>query len=192
MKLVVGLFGLLLFFGSFVYRNGLTRSAELASELNGEDTKYGMIGEGPPLCHWEVTPPEKVMSESKSESILISTKNDTDTECQTNLMLRAPGFDLSPNKEEQIVKLGATSSGSLSWILTPRKTGTFELAVSDVLNTKIFGVTVTNTFGLSTSQAKFASFLGSIFGPMFTVPWWWDRIRGKRQKQNQQNPENSS
>jgi hypothetical protein len=110
---------------------------------------------------------------------VINLHNKSERDCESNISLRAPGFDISPPKEEQKITIPPKNSGSLSWIIIPRKTGSYDLIVADVLNTKIIGITVTNLFGLSPTQAKAFSILGSLFGPMFTVPWWWDRWQRK-------------
>ena len=85
------------------------------------------------------------------------------------------------NSEEEI-NLKTKENGSMSWIISPRKTGTYEIAVSDPLNSKVFGINVTNMFGLSAVQAKSASILGTIFGPMLTVPWWWEKWFQRKKK----------
>ena len=88
------------------------------------------------------------MSENKTEGLTINLKSPKETECESTISLQAPGFDISPSKEEQTVNLPPAKSGSISWILSPRKTGTYEISVSDQINTKIFGITVNNIFGL--------------------------------------------
>lgn len=184
MKTILGILGLILFITSVVLSINLVHGEKLASKLNDEKNSYGMI-EGALPCTWEVPVPERVMSENKTQAIVISVKNSLDVPCESLISLRAPNFTIAPAKEEQKITLLASASGSLSWILSPHKTGTFEIAVSDALNSKIFGITVTNTLGLTAAQAKIFSILGTLFGPMFTVPWWWEKL--KQRKQNQVN-----
>lgn len=181
-KKFIAFAGILLFLSALVMGNALRKGEKLASALDDEKKVFAIM-EGPPPCTWEAKVPERVMAENKSQAIVVEVTNSADVDCESTLSLRAPGFDMSPPKEEQKITLKSASKGSLSWILTPRKTGTFELAVSDIINTQIFGITVNNVFGLSTSQAKLFSIVGSLFGPMFTVPWWWDKLRGRKQKQ---------
>ena len=172
--------GLVIFIISLAYFN-ILQSGERNAEIGDSQTEsYGIISEGPIPCSWDVQQPTRVMSESKSQAILINLENSTPEKCESVLSLRAPGFTISPLKEEQKIAIDASKSGSLSWILIPQKSGSFEFTVSDQLNTKIFGVTVTNTFGLNVVQAKIASIIGTLFGPMFTIPWWWDRFRKKK------------
>lgn len=180
---IFGFAGLLLILISILNINSLIKGDKAALTLDRENRAYGSIGDGPIPCEWEVKTPERIISENKSQAILINISNQFDEKCETVLSLRAPVFDISPIKEEQTIALDASKSGSLSWILTPRKSGTYEFAVSDLINTKVFGITVTNTFGLNVVQAKILSILGTLFGPMFTIPWWWDRLR-QRKKDN--------
>ncbi|MBI4067622.1 hypothetical protein HY407_04515 [Candidatus Gottesmanbacteria bacterium] len=163
----------------------LNSDEKQAFSLDNEKISYGSVGEGPLPCAWEVKDPERVMSEEKSQALVVKVSNKYDEDCQSILTLSAPGFDLSPNKDEQTIALRKKGKGSLSWIITPRKSGTFEIAISDILNTKIFGITVTNVFGLNAMQAKIASIFGGLFGPMLTVPWWWDRLRRKQKQEVQ-------
>jgi hypothetical protein len=182
-RILIGLLGLLIFLSGLVLGLALLTGRFQALALDAEETIYASIDPDAPLpCFWEVEPPERVMAEDKSQAVLVRTSNLGDKECASLLSLRAPGFDLSPLKEEQEATLPAQAKGSLSWILTPRKTGTYTIAVSDLLNTKIFGITVTNVFGLSTNQAQVLSVFGSLFGPMLTLPWWLDKFRQRKAK----------
>jgi len=181
-KKFIAIAGILLFLSALLLGNSLRKGENLASALDDEKNVFAIM-EGPPPCTWEVNVPERVIAENKSQAIVVEVSNSADVDCESTLSLRAPGFDMSPPKEEQKIILKSAGKGSLSWILTPRKTGVFEIAVSDIINTRIFGITVKNVFGLTASQAKLFSIVGSLFGPMFTVPWWWDKFRGRKQKQ---------
>lgn len=187
-KALVALFGVALLIITINFRSNLVENENEAYAKDKEDKSYGMIS-GPLPCKWEVNPPERVQSENKSQSIVITIVNEYDgEECESLISLRAPGFDLSPVKEEQKINLKEKQEGSLSWIISPRKAGSYEIAVSDPLNSKVFGISVTNMFGLSAVQAKTASFLGTIFGPMLTVPWWWEKWFMKRKREDNQTP----
>lgn len=177
-KQVLAVCGLIILLTAVMFNNGIAKGERIAASLNNETKSHGII-DGPPPCNWEIKDPEPVMSENKTQAILINTSNLLDENCETLLYLRAPNFDISPNKEEQKIVLESTSSGSISWIITPKKTGSYELSITDNLNTKIYGINVKNMFGLTAVQAKIASTLGTVFGPMLTIPWWWDRLRKK-------------
>ena len=189
---IIALVGVVLFVISLQFYYRIDQGNKLASALNEEKKVYGMIGDDvPPPCTWDVQLTERVMAENKSQAIVVEAANSIDVSCESILALRAPGFDISPPKEEQKISLTTGNKGSLSWILTPRKTGTFDVTVSDILNTKIFGITVTDMFGLTATQAKTFSVVGGLFGPMFTVPWWIERFWNRRkQKQGGQKEEN--
>ncbi len=180
-KALVGLLGILLCGASIFYIRSLSAGEKKASALDNTKTVYGSVGGDILPCTWDVKFPERVMPENKSGSVLVEASSSADAACESTISLRAPSFDVSPNKEEQKINLPAGKKGSLSWILTPRKTGIYEISVSDILNTKIFGITVTNTFGLTAVQAQLASTVGGLFGPMLTLPWWWDRLRNHKQ-----------
>jgi hypothetical protein len=177
---ISGIFGVLLFFIGILLGGYLVMAEKLAASRDNTKKSYGMVAEGPLPCKWEIAPPPKVMSEDKSQAIVIKVENLLDTTCESVFTLQSPGFDINPNKPDHIISLPASRSGSLSWILTPRKTGTYDISISDTLDTKIFGITVTNTFGLTALQAQIFSFAGSLFGPMFTIPWWWEKLRKKK------------
>lgn len=178
-KTISALFGLILLGVSITVFLLLRSGEKLALSKDTKKVAFGAI-DGPPQCAWEVKSPERVMAENQSQALLIEFTNPTDVECESTLSLRAPGFDLSPAKEEQTVKFRSGESGSLPWIVVPRKTGTYEITLTDMINTRVFGITVTNVLGLSAMQAKLFSLFGTIFGPMFTVPWWWDRLRKEK------------
>ncbi len=183
-KFIIGILGVLLFLGAVILHSRIQDGEKQAALLDDETHAYGMIDENaPPPCSWEVNTPEKVMSENKSQAVVVKTSNSADVGCEILLSLRAPSFDMSPTKEEQKVTLPKGGNGTISWIISPRKTGTYEMTISDILNTKVFGITVTNMFGLSALQAQVASIAGGLFGPMLTVPWWWDRLRGRKKKE---------
>lgn len=179
-KALIGTCGIIIFVFCLITGINLVRNESSALALDDKKTRFGMISDdAPPFCTWEVELPERVMSEDKSQAVVMHTKNAAKKDCESYISLRAPGFDISPAKEEQKITLPAQGKGSISWIITPRKSGAYEIAVSDALNTKILGVTVTNIFGLDAIQAKLFSTVGGIFGPMMTIPWWWDRWRRK-------------
>lgn len=190
-KTLLGIIGTILLISALYLLPTLFQAEQQATKLDDTKKSYGMIDDTIPMCTWEVQSPEKVMTEDKSQAVQIKTSNPADKECLTFLSLRAPGFDISPTKEEQKIAVPPQGKGSISWILTPDKTGTFEVSISDSLNTQIYGITVTNIFGLSTIHAKILSAIGGLFGPMLTVPWWWDRLRGKKQKKEQTNEEDT-
>lgn len=185
-KGVLAFSGLILLVVGISLGNTLRQGTSEALAKDGTKKKFGMIASDIPQCVWDVAEPDRVMAENKSQAVVINTKNPESKPCESFISLRAPDFDMRPPKEEIKVSLPAKRNGSISWIIKPRRTGTYEMAVSDVLNTKILGITVTNVYGLTAGQAKALSTVGSLFGPMLTVPWWWDWYRRRKQKQPEQ------
>ncbi len=179
----IGGFGLVLFLASLLLGIGVLAGEQRASSLDDEQTIHAAISEDlPPLCSWDVNLPERIMAENRSQAVVVRAANSADRECQSALAFRAPGFDVSPAKEEQKIAIPAGGNGSLSWILTPRRTGTFQITVSDLLNTRVMGIDVTDVYGLTAVQAKLVSLVGGLFGPMLTMPWWVEKWRRRKEK----------
>ncbi len=186
-KLLIGFLGIVLFLSAVLLHNRLLEDEKKALAVDSQKHANGVV-QGPPLCSWEVSPPDRVMAENKTQAILIAVRNKEKETCESYIALRAPSFDTNPPKEEQKISLQPNQKGSLSWILTPRRTGTFELSVSDSIDTKIFGITVKNIFGLTSAQAKVFSFIGTLCGPMLTIPWWIERWHKKKQEPQKPKP----
>ncbi|MCU0500308.1 MAG: hypothetical protein MUC51_00830, partial [Anaerolineae bacterium] len=173
LKTIIAIAGVLLFVVGLVLAIGLLAGALRAASLDDTKTIHAMIGDDvPPFCTWEASLSERVMTQNTSQAVLVKLNNPADRECQSTIALRAPGFEISPMREEQKIALAAGATGSLSWIVSPRRTGTYQIAVSDILNTQILGVTVKDEYGLTATQAKLLALVGSVLGPMLTVPWW--------------------
>lgn len=192
-KTLVAAIGILVLASALFLNSTVQNGEKKAAALNNTKKVFGMISDdAPPPCVWDVQPPEKVMSEDKTQSVVVRFKNPEKKPCETYLSLRAPNFDTTPSKEELKISVPPGKTGSVSWILIPRKTGTYELAISDILNTSIYGITVTNIFGLNASQAKILSMLGSLFGPMLTIPWWVDKWFQRKKKQEPKKEDNGN
>ena len=151
------------------------------------DTKHGMVVSDFPPCTWDLGMPQRVLSENNSQTIVINATNTADADCQSELSLLAPGFDISPRKDTQTVTAKPQGQGSIAWIVIPHKSGSFDIVISDGLKTQVAGITVTNILGLTATQAQICSILGSLLGPMFTVPWWVERWQ-KRKRPKEQAP----
>jgi exosome complex RNA-binding protein Csl4 len=177
-RTIIAVAGIVLFLVGLILGISLILDALRAASLDEANTIHAAISDdAPPFCTWEASLSTKVMTQNTSQALLVQVSNPADKECQSTLALRAPGFEISPMRDEQRVALTAGGAGSLSWIVTPLRTGTFQIAVSDILNTQILGVTVKDEYGLTTTQAKLLALIASLFGPMLTVPWWVDRLK---------------
>ena len=190
MKTIIAVAGIVLLLVGLVLGISLILDALRAASLDETNTIHAAISEdASPFCTWEASISARVMTQNTSQAILVKLSNPTDKECQSTIAPRAPGFEISPMREEQKIALAAGATGSLSWIVSPRRTGTFQIAVSDILNTQILGVTVKDEYGLTAAQAKLLALVGSILGPMLTVPWWLDRFKlGKLRPKGEAQP----
>ena len=189
MRTILAVAGVLLFLVGLVLAFSLIVGALRAASLDETNTIHAALSEdAPPFCTWEASISARVMTQNTSQAVLVQVRNLADRECQSTIALRAPGFEISPAREEQKIALKAGGTGSLSWLVTPHRTGTFQIAVSDILNTQILGVTVKDEYGLTASQAKLLALIGSLFGPMLTVPWWVDKLNLRKPKREAQQP----
>ncbi len=179
-----GLIGLALFLlalGAGISILGISQSAQSRDQF---DKGYGSVAGDTPLCLWEINSTQRVLSENASHSITINATNAYDVDCESVLTFLAPGFDISPRKEDLIVTAKPKCQGSIAWVVTPQKSGSFEIVVTDGIDTRIIGITVTNILGLTAAQAQIFSVLGTLFGPMFTIPWWIDRVQQRKRQQS--------
>jgi len=189
MRTILAVAGVLLFLVGLVLAFSLIVGALRAASLDETNTIHAALSEdAPPFCTWEASISARVMTQNTSQAVLVKVSNPADRECQSTISLRAPGFEISPAREEQKIALKAGGAGSLSWLVTPHRTGTFQIAVSDILNTQILGVTVKDENGLTAAQAKLLALVGSFFGPMLTVPWWVEKLNLRKPKRESQQP----
>jgi hypothetical protein len=128
----------------------------------------------------------RVISESDSESLSVVLGNDTLGECEISVHLSAPNFDISPTDDSRTVNVPPAQSVTVVWILSPRKSGSFQVAVTAGLDSAVVGLTVTNVLGLTPQQAKILSLVATFLGPMLTAPWWYDRLKEARTKKTAQ------
>ena len=124
----------------------------------------------------------RVISETDSESLSVVLGNDTPGECEVSVHLSAPNFDISPTADSRTVAVPPAQSVTIVWILSPRKSGSFQVAVTAGLDSVVIGLTVTDVLGLTPQQAKILSMVAAFLGPMLTAPWWYERIKEARAK----------
>jgi hypothetical protein len=176
----MGLAGLVIFLLAIGAGALLLSTHQSAQSRDHRDTSFGMVSSDTPLCIWEVDLSQRVLTEDNSQTIVIKATNPAEIDCQSVLTLLAPGFDVSPHKDEQTVTAKPKGQGSIAWIVTAQKPGTFEIAISDGIDTHVMGVTVTNLLGLTALQVQIFAILGALFGPMFSIPWWFDRWQQRK------------
>ena len=126
---------------------------------------------------------QRIMSEAESQSLVIELINENSTtSCVKTIEIQAPNFDISPIETRQTITSSVNiRSASAVWTITPRKVGDFEITirVNDGTNL-VLGITVTNMFGLHASTIQFLSWLGTVLGPMLSIPWWYEKIIERR------------
>jgi hypothetical protein len=133
-----------------------------------------------------VSTARRVISESDSESLSVVLGNDTPGECEISVHLSAPNFDISPTDDDRTVNVPPAQSVTIVWILSPRKSGSFQVAVTAGLDSAVVGLTVTDVLGLTPQQAKILSMFATFLGPILTAPWWYDRLKEARTKKTAQ------
>ncbi len=122
----------------------------------------------------------RVMTDRESQALTIDLHNENNIDCTTDVAVHAPDFRTSPLENTLTVEVPAGSRTQLVWILSPRRSGTYQVAVAVGGEAELIGLSVTNVLGLTVAQAQIVSLFGTILGPMLTLPWWigwWRRRR---------------
>src|SRR3989344_3960081 len=136
-KKLTAFLGLIIFITSLFLMSKINGEEKNAQSRDVNKKVFAIVGEDTPLsCSWVVKTPDRVMNENTSQVILVTTSNSAEKQCETYLSLRAPGFEVEPNSDEQKISLKPGGSGSVSWIISPRKTGDYNIALSDIVNTQ--------------------------------------------------------
>lgn len=185
MKRIAGIVGLILFVVGVITGVVLLRSQQRAKTLDRTETGFGIVTGDVPPCAWDVSVQNRVVTENHSQAIVVNATNTMDVACQSTVSLLAPGFNVTPHKDEQVVKAQANGKGSVAWIATANDAGDYELVVTDGINTSVVGITVTNLLGLTALQAQIFAMVGSIFGPMLSIPWWFERWQQRKKARPQ-------
>lgn len=136
----------------------------------------------------EVSLAKRVMTEKESQTLRVVLANLTGpATCHTTVQLAALEFEVAPAATEREIALEPDGKPvTLLWILKPRETGSFEIAISAGNLVQVMGIVVTNVLGLTAVQVEILSFISSLLGPMLTVPWWyeqWEKRKKARKKE---------
>jgi hypothetical protein len=129
-----------------------------------------------------ITLPRRVMTENESQMLTVTLVNESVVACEVPVLLNAPNFDVAGELASRSVNVEPQSETAVVWILSPEKAGTFQIAVNVAGELAILGITVTDVLGLTALQARLLSIIGSVLGPILTVPWWierWQERQGK-------------
>jgi hypothetical protein len=193
---ILAICGVIIFVVSIVFALILWVASRQATQLNAFQSMGwgGGPGVGPvaPCTISSVNVPT-VMSDHESQPVIVnfSQSEPGAPGCEDVVSINAPGFDVSPHASQQSFTMPPhRETTSVSWILSPKKQGTYTVQVSKMGSTYTYGISITDVFGLNVWQvgllAKIGSVLGSLLTLVFTAnSWWWDRLRemlNKRRK----------
>lgn len=181
------LFGLFALFGFLLLLAGLGlgwylfSQAQRAQTLDSNFSGEGMDGAcAHPQPVIEVS--NRSMSENDTQALRVRLTNTAAEECTVSVTLNAPNFDLGGTGSTQSVVVPAEGTATLSWIIAPKKVGTFEVTAQGGLDTAVAGLTVLNVLGLSASQLQLLSLLSTFLGPMLSAPWWFELFRSRSRR----------
>lgn len=124
----------------------------------------------------------RTMSESDTQALRVRLTNTSVEACTVNVTLNAPNFDLGLTGATQNLVIPAEGTATVSWIIAPKKVGTFEVTVQSGLDNAVAGLTVLNVLGLSASQLQLLSLLSTFLGPMLSAPWWFELFRSRSKR----------
>lgn len=149
-------------------------------DIPGEDTTVPVPQEAPPCDLEGVRASPDTISEQENAELIVSLSTDSDIGCRDTVSLDAPNF--SANSTERITSLSpAEKTSDVRWILAPRKTGNFKAAVTTEEDYEAIGITVKKEF----PWAQLLSGMGTVLGPMLTVPWWLDKWRERKSRREE-------
>jgi hypothetical protein len=179
--------GLLLFLLGLVLLWLLARADAGALAQDRQVLSSGIIDLNCSRVIRSVTIPSRTMSEGDSQTLRVVLANDAGQDtCKTTVLLLAPDFYPTPPLTARPVVLAPGGEiVILAWVLSPRDTGSFAVAVSAGNQTVTTGITVTNVLGLTAGQARTLSYLSTILGPMLTAPWWYEQWQKRRKKRRE-------
>lgn len=98
-----------------------------------------------------------------------------DTECQIILDINAPAFEVSPSKNINKTIVFTGNQEKILLILKPMSMGNKTIILDEVYTTdsesKVFSVSVVNTFGLKIKTAESMSLVVSFLAFVLMLPW---------------------
>ncbi len=139
----------------------------------------------------------KVMSVSDSQKLTATLVNQGQKKCRVSITIDAPNFTTGGEKK-QTFSIDKQTRADFNWVLSPDKPGTYTVIISistgddppKIIDSKDVGISVTNILGLSASQASLFSIASSVFGPILTVPFWWDKWQQRKGKESKAESKN--
>lgn len=176
--------GVVLFAVSIAIGCGLARSFFSAVAL---DFNFSAVSAGPclhPLMDAQLE--KRIMSEKESQALKVILKV-YDAKCIATVTISAPKFDIGSDKAEKVINLKPLEERELIWVIAPKETGTYVIGISAGMDNMTLGVSVTNILGFSAKWAQVLFYIGGLFGPILTLPWWLEKY-SKRKKAKDPNP----
>ncbi len=179
--------GCLLLFAAIWMMLTLGRLGRDASEHDTAQ-KYSLLGKILPCTLEEVAVP-RVMSVRESHPLVVNVVREEGPPCESTVEVSATNFEFSPGELHRTIMLDAGRfRDTATWVMSPKQTGEYTIVVNTGADVQTFGVVVTNVLGFRAKPAQIITYVGSVLGPMLTVPWWLDRIksRGARRAKRKQ------
>lgn len=177
----IGLLLALMGLGLGLYLISANAGAKL---MNGGESKVS----GGPCIHpiLNINTNRTVITEKDSEAIQVSITNDDNFECDVEVRIYAPNFEISPPEFTHTISLSAKETAEIIWIVTPKELGTYQVGVQADLESVYLGIIVTSVLGLTAQQMEIATYLGTFFGPAFTLPWLYTVWKERKKEKNEQ------
>lgn len=171
--LAIGL--ILHFLLSLTNRSAMEMDGVIASQAPALETMCSQVG-------IEADIEKRIMSEQESQLLQLFLRTESPTSCTAVVELNVVNFNVSPSGSQREVMLRPETTSALTWVISPQQTGQYTVAitVNDAIIT--LGITVTTVLGLTAAQAQVVSVVGTLLGPMLTIPWWYEQWQ-KRKKE---------
>lgn len=142
-------------------------------------------GPGCPELTAVVNLERRVMTENESQALVVNLSLPEGINCAVTVSLLAPNFLISPPETSRVATVPAGSDIDVAWVISPQDVGTYEVVIVVDERSETRGITVTNTLGLTATQAQILSIIASFLGPMLTAPWWYERWRERKKEKEE-------
>ena len=151
-----------------------------------------------PSCELkDVKASSKTISDEKNLGLTVSlSPAGSKVGCRDTVVLDAPNFKTNAKEKDVAVPpVASTSNGKaekdkmaastkeFSWNLNPQETGQAKIGVTTNKGSDYAQVTVENELDVTKlliDTSQILSGLGVLLGPVLTIPWWFDKLRGRR------------
>jgi len=135
---------------------------------------------------YDIKPGNLVMTQNENMVLdVVAKPSEGDARCYSWVTVSGPDFSISPQGGWPMQATNTTPNIQ-SFILSPTRTGEYTISVlqqgDSSYNTTLYDVSVGNWMGLSPFWSQMLVGIGTVFGPILTVPWWLDRRRESKEK----------